>query len=97
VVTRCLRKNAQDCEVGYDSGLFDHSLTSAETLPDLRFDRQYFGDARDFPAEILVGVNALVHPAAISNDPMGNTFERVTHDVNQTASVRIAELCKTLE
>jgi nucleoside-diphosphate-sugar epimerase len=95
VVTRFLRANARDAElIGFDSGFFAHCLTGADALPELLLDRQYFGDVREFPAKILDGVDALVHLAAISNDPMGNTFEQVTHDVNQSASVRIAQLCK---
>jgi nucleoside-diphosphate-sugar epimerase len=95
VVTRYLRTNAADAEIfGFDSGFFGHSLTGADMLPETLLDQQYFGDVRDFPAEILDGAEALVHLAAISNDPMGNKFERVTHEVNQAASVRIAQLCK---
>jgi nucleoside-diphosphate-sugar epimerase len=95
VVTRYLRANTPDTElIGFDSGYFGHSLTGADVLPEFMLNRQVFGDVRDFPAEILDGVDAFVHLAAISNDPIGNKFERVTHDVNQTASVRIAQLCK---
>lgn len=95
VVTRHLRTHVPDAEIiGFDSGFFGHSLTGADALPESLLDRQYFGDVRDFPAEILHGADALVHLAAISNDPMGSKFEQVTQDVNQTASVRIAQLCK---
>ena len=34
----------------------------------------------------------MVHLSAVSNDPMGNKFEAVTGDINQKASVRIAQL-----
>ena len=51
-----------------------------------------FGDIRDFPPELLDGVDAVVHLAAVSNDPMGNKFEAVTDEINQQASVRMAEL-----
>jgi nucleoside-diphosphate-sugar epimerase len=95
VLTRFLRTNAPSAElIGFDSGFFGHSLTGADTLPESLLDRQYFGDVRDFAAEILNGIHAVVHLAAISNDPMGNKFEQVTQDVNQTASVRIAHLCQ---
>ena len=55
---------------------------------------QYFGDVREFPAELLKGVDAVVHLAAISNDPMGNRFETATDAINHRASVRIAELAR---
>jgi dTDP-D-glucose 4,6-dehydratase len=38
---------------------------------------------------LLHGVDAVVHLAAVSNDPMGTKFERVTEDVNYHASVEI--------
>ena len=51
-----------------------------------------FGDIREFPAELLDGVDAVVHLSAISNDPMGNKFEAVTGEINRDATVRIARL-----
>jgi nucleoside-diphosphate-sugar epimerase len=40
------------------------------------------------------GADAVVHLAAISNDPIGERFEAVTKDINQGASIRIAELSR---
>ncbi len=93
VLSRFLKKNVPELHlIGFDAGYFGQSLTGAEDLPEVVLDRQFFGDVRDFPAEILEGVDAVVHLAAVSNDPMGNQFEQVTEDINQNASVRIAEL-----
>ena len=50
-----------------------------------------FADIREFPAELLDGVDAVVHLSAISNDPMGSKFEAVTGEINRDATVRIAE------
>ena len=44
-------------------------------------DMQVFGDVRKVTAADLAGVDAVVHLAAISNDPMGNAYERVTQDI----------------
>ena len=80
VLTRFLRREAPDCElIGFDSGFFAHCLTGASLLPETLLDRQVFGDIREFPAEALDGVDAVVHLSAVSNDPMGNKFETVTH------------------
>src|ERR1700684_1159307 len=93
VLTRYLRDNVSDAElIGFDTGYFAHSLTGAGLLPEALLDRQVFGDIREFPAELLDGVDAVVHLSAISNDPMGNKFEAVTGDINQQASVRLARL-----
>ncbi len=93
VLARFLRQEDPTIEIiGYDSAFFGHLLTGAETMPEILIDRQYYGDIREFPAEILEGVDAIVHLAAISNDPMGNKFEEVTSEINQMASVRVAQL-----
>lgn len=80
--------------LGYDSGFFAHCLSGASDLPETYIDAQYFGDVRDLPAHLLQGVDAVVHLAAVSNDPMGNRFEAVTEAINYQSSVRIAELAK---
>ncbi|HEY1413380.1 MAG TPA: SDR family oxidoreductase, partial [Rhodopila sp.] len=76
--------------VGYDSSLFGHCLTGGDVLAERRLDQQYFGDTRELPDALLAGVDAVVHLAAISNDPMGDRFEAVTDDINHLASVRLA-------
>lgn len=80
--------------VGLDMGYFAHCLTGAEVLPESRIDLQYFADVRKLPSGTLQDVDAVVHLAGISNDPMGNTFEAVTHDINCESSVRLARLAK---
>ncbi len=76
--------------VGFDSGLFAHCLSAANRLPESLADVQYFGDVRDFPAKLLAGVDAVVQLAAVSNDPMGSRFEKVTMEINHQSSVQIA-------
>ena len=93
VLTRFLRANVKDARlIGFDTGFFGHSLTGAGVLPETLLDRQVFGDIREFPPELLDRVDAVVHLSAVSNDPMGNKFETVTGDINQKASVRLAQL-----
>ncbi len=77
--------------IGFDIGYFGNCITSAEVLPECRVDQQCFGDVRVFPTEILRGVDAIVHLAGISNDPIGNRFEKVTLDINYRASVNLAK------
>ena len=79
---------------GYDSGFFAHCLTGVEALPETHLTRQYYGDVRDISPELLDGVDAVVHLAAVSNDPMGNRFEQVTDEINAQASLRLARLAR---
>jgi nucleoside-diphosphate-sugar epimerase len=55
---------------------------------------QYFGDVRHFPGNLLTDVDAVVHLAAISNDPIGNKFEKATFDINYRASIELAKKAK---
>lgn len=80
--------------IGFDKGYYSHRTFSETVLPECNLDLQYFGDVRYFPKEILRGVDAVVHLAAISNDPIGNRFEEVTLDINYRASIEIAKEAK---
>jgi nucleoside-diphosphate-sugar epimerase len=51
-------------------------------------------DTRDVEMADLVGLDAVLHLAALSNDPLGNLKPSLTDDINHRASVRIAELAK---
>lgn len=91
VVSHIRRKFPESEIVGIDSGLFAHCITQ-HTLPERLLDAQYFRDVRDIDASMFEGADAVVHLAAVSNDPMGLRYEAVTEDVNQDASIRVAEL-----
>ena len=93
VVVRHLRRRWPDAKlIGYDTGYFADCLTSAEGLPETLLDTQLFGDVRDLPPALLDGVDAVVHLAAISNDPMGSRYEAATNEINARASIRLAAL-----
>ncbi|MBW8831851.1 MAG: SDR family oxidoreductase [Burkholderiales bacterium] len=96
-VVKQLRKSYPNATlIGADIGYFAHCLTGARTLPETQLDVQHFKDVRSLPDELVRGVDAIVHLAAISNDPMGKTFEEVTFDVNHRASVNLAKQAKRL-
>ncbi|MDH4079229.1 MAG: SDR family oxidoreductase [Nitrospira sp.] len=95
VVVRHLRHSHRDAElVGYDAGFFAHCLTGTSRLPESRADVQFFGDIRSVSDDVLRGVDAVVHLCAISNDPMGASFEEVTLDINHRASIDLAQKAK---
>jgi nucleoside-diphosphate-sugar epimerase len=75
---------------GFDSGFFAHCLTSHE-LPERFLDTQRFGDVRTLSVADLEGFDAVVHLAAVSNDPMGSRFAAVTEAINHRASVALAQ------
>jgi nucleoside-diphosphate-sugar epimerase len=59
-----------------------------EEIPEIR------KDLRDLRRPDLDGFDAVVHLAALSNDPLGNLDPKVTYDINHLASVHLAELAK---
>jgi nucleoside-diphosphate-sugar epimerase len=80
--------------VGLDTGFFGHCLTGARSLPESLLDRQIFKDVRDVTADDLAGVDAVIHLAALSNDPIGKAYESLTAEINHRASVDIATMAK---
>jgi len=90
VVAHLRRALPQAFLAGFDSAFFAHALSNAASLPERLLDVQRLGDVRDLSPADLVGFDGIVHLAAVSNDPMGNRFEAVTHDINCAASLRLA-------
>lgn len=77
--------------IGVDSGLFAHCLTGS-VLPETTMNEQIFADVRDLDSDLFKGVDAVIHLAAVSNDPMGSRFEEVTEEINQNATIHVAQL-----
>ena len=95
VLTQHLRLTYPNAELaGLDIGYFASCINGSDMLPECELDVQYFSDIRSFPVNILYGVDAIVHLAGISNDPIGNKFEQVTLDINHRASIDLAHKAK---
>jgi len=91
-----LRATYPDAElVGMDLGLFSHCLTGVKASPERMIDKQIYKDVRTVTKADFEGFSAVVHLAAISNDPMGNSFARVTDEINFQSSLKIANLAKS--
>lgn len=76
--------------VGLDSGLFEDCVAGAEPPSPPAIAK----DVRDVSGSDLEGFDAVLHLAALSNDPLGDFEPEVTYEVNFRASVRLAELAK---
>jgi nucleoside-diphosphate-sugar epimerase len=76
--------------VGLDSDLFAGCEFGCpfEEIPEIR------KDLRALVRADVEGFDAVVHLAALSNDPLGNLNPDLTYDINHRASVRLAELAK---
>ncbi len=51
-------------------------------------------DIRNLTVEDLAGVDAIVHMAELSNDPLGQLSPIITYEINHQGSVRLATLAK---
>ena len=51
-------------------------------------------DVRDVTIDDVTGFDAIIHLAALSNDPLGDYDPSLTESINSKASIRIAELAK---
>jgi nucleoside-diphosphate-sugar epimerase len=80
--------------VGLDTGYYrDGWLFSDRTLVP-GFPRTINRDIRQIQAEDVQGVDAVVHLAELSNDPLGENVPELTYQINHLASLRLAELAK---
>jgi len=76
--------------VGLDTDLYHRSTFGPwdESIRTIEKDVRTVGEAD------LEGFDAVVHLAALSNDPLGDLNPQLTYDINHLASVRLARLAK---
>ena len=89
VMQRLVREAGHEV-VGLDSYLFGACTFGSpdEDIPAVRV------DLRDVQREHVEGFDAVIHLAALSNDPLGNLNPELTYDINYRAAVRLARLAK---
>jgi nucleoside-diphosphate-sugar epimerase len=76
--------------VGVDSDLYRGCTFGEEPAPVPGMRK----DIRDVTVEDLRGFDAVLHLAALSNDPLGNLNPELTFEINHRASVQLAERAK---
>ena len=76
--------------VGLDTGYFGRCTLVPDKIQ-IPWNQK---DVRELEANDLEGFDAVIHLAALSNDPIGNLNEKWTEEINFRASVRLAELAK---
>ncbi|PTM55142.1 bifunctional SDR family oxidoreductase/aminotransferase class I/II-fold pyridoxal phosphate-dependent enzyme [Phreatobacter oligotrophus] len=78
--------------IGLDTGYFVPCHT--EGLEPVDPVRTIAKDVRDITAEDLAGFDAVVHLAALSNDPMGDLAPELTAAINRDATIALARIAK---
>ncbi len=89
-VAGSMLRSAGHHAVGLDTDLFADSSFGAPS-PAISGIRK---DLRDLTLADLRGFDAVVHLAALSNDPIGNLNPQLTYDINHLASVQLGKLAK---
>ena len=76
--------------VGLDTGLYNECDFTAppDEVPNIDV------DMRDITPEHLKGIDAVMHLAALSNDPLGDLDKQLTYDINLHGSIKLAEAAK---
>lgn len=91
VMTPLLRAAGHDVS-GLDSDLYERcGFAAGGPIADVPSIRK---DLRDVSPADLEGFDAVIHLAALSNDPLGDLNPEVTYDINHRASVRLAKAAK---
>ena len=78
--------------IGLDTGFYKEGILyrSGQTTP-LTIAR----DLRQLQAKDIAGVDAIVHMAELSNDPLGQLAPDITYEINHQGSVHLASLAKS--
>ncbi len=82
--------------VGLDTGFYRDGWLYSDGNADSQFPRILQKDLRRVTAADLKGMDAVVHLAELSNDPLGANNPEITYEINHQGSVRLAKLAKEL-
>ena len=78
--------------IGFDCNLYERcTFTAGGNLAMVPHIRK---DVRDATKDDLRGIAAVIHLAALSNDPLGNLNPQITYDINYRGSLHLAKLAK---
>ena len=80
--------------IGFDTGYYRDGWLFSDRGLVPGFPRTINRDIREIQLEDLRGIDAVVHMAELSNDPLGENNPEVTFQINHLASVRLADLAR---
>lgn len=76
--------------VGYDVGYYKDNLLTKAFLPKIQITK----DLRDLKDEYLEDIDAIIHLASLSNDPLGEFNPNLTNEINNNCTVNLAKTAK---
>ena len=90
VLTAMLRDKSYDVR-GYDTGYYEDCLLYPVNLDYPRITQ----DIRDLCTEDLSGIDAIIHLAGLSNDPLGELAPGITEEINLAATIKLAKAARS--
>jgi nucleoside-diphosphate-sugar epimerase len=85
-------KEAGHLVTGLDTGYFRDCIQNGEEA--VAPDKEIVRDIREVRTQDLESIDAIIHLAALSNDPLGQLDPELTFDINSAASIRLATMAK---
>lgn len=79
--------------VGLDTNFYEPIGPLIKTASKIK---QINKDIRKIDEKDVVGVDAIIHLAALSNDPLGEFDQKLTHDINYKATYKLAKMAKAV-
>lgn len=89
VLSEMLMRKGHDI-IGYDTDYYD----GCELYPYPQIARQIRKDIREVTKEDMAGVDAVIHLAGLSNDPLGELNAGLTEDINYRGAMQFARCAK---
>ena len=80
--------------IGLDAGFYRDGTLYLDPIGMPQAPRTIYKDLRSVTTADFEGIDALVHLAELSNDPLGQNRPQITFDINHLGSVRIAEAAR---
>jgi nucleoside-diphosphate-sugar epimerase len=78
--------------VGYDTDFYGECDLTPARRPAIQITK----DVRDASADDVRGIDAIVHLAALSNDPLGELAPGLTEEINFKATIALARIAKAV-
>jgi nucleoside-diphosphate-sugar epimerase len=89
VLTEVLQDQGYEV-VGYDTGYYDDCALYEISLPNHQIQK----DIRDVATSDLIGIDGIIHLAALSNDPLGELTPSLTEEINLQGTLILAATAK---
>ena len=95
VLTKKIKEEFENSYIiGVDLALFKGIIQKVNIFERTHENIQIYKDVRLLDENDIENINAIIYLSAVSNDPMGNKYEKATLDINYKSAIRLAKIAK---